>query len=321
MAQLTAFTNKRFLSIEDQISLLKSQGLCFKSTKEAKLILKTHSYYSIVNCYCDLLVSGKSPRVFKKGATFDELMAIRDFDTCFRRFLLPQLLYIEEKLNAAVINAYGSAKDQNGKPIHCQDDYLCMDSYETTNVVKRKAATKLIIQLEKAIENSKARDPIEYALKKYNYVPLWMLATQMSFGQTSRFYECNLPQIRNEVADIYHMTESQLRTVLKTIGTIRNCCAHSNIIYATKIPVNLPATIGVGKKKVNVDPAAIRRFGSILYCLKFLLSGNKFAKIIDELSDELSLLKKKLKTVPFQKVLKTMGISRRMIGDFNIKIS
>lgn len=321
MAQSSAFINKRFLSIEDQINLLKSQGLTFTPGSGAKLILKTHSYYSLVNCYCDLLVSQKSPRVFKRGATFSELKAIRDFDTGFRRFLLPQLLYIEEKLNAAVINAYGSAKDQNGTPIHGQDDYLCMDSYETTNIDKRKAATKLIMQLEKAIENSKNRDPIRYALKKYNYVPLWVLATQMSFGQASRFYECNLPQIRDEVANVYQLKASQLRTILKIIGNIRNCCAHSNVIYAAYIPFNLPSTIGVGPKTVTVDPASIHHFGSLLYCLKFLLSDKKFAKIIDELSTELSLLKKRLKSVPFTKVLRKMGISTLMISEFNIKIN
>ena len=312
--------NKPFLPIRDQIALLKTQGLVFNDEKKAETVLKTHSYYSLVNCYCDLLVLQKSPRVFRSGATFEELMAIRDFDTGFRRFLLPQILYIEEKLNATAINAYGSSKDSSGSFVHTQDDYLDINSYETTNAEKTAAANELINQLNRAIRNCSNRDPVKYAKNHYGYVPLWILATQMTFGQTSKFIECNLPSIRNEIARPYKLTEKQLRTVLKIISVIRNCCAHSNVIYGANIPLNLPSVLGDGTGAISVDSACQHKFGSVLYCLKFLLSYKKFRKIIAELGSELRKLKKSLNTVPFVKVLKKMGISRSMIAFFRIRI-
>lgn len=312
--------DKPFLPITKQISHLKKQGLAFSDIKAAKTILQTHSYYSLVNCYCDLLISQRSPRVFKPGATFEELMAIRDFDTGFRRFLLPQILFIEEKLNATVINAYSSHKKADGTFAHFQDDYLCMDSYETTTIEKRVAATKLIIQLDKAIQNCEKKNPIKYALGHYGYVPLWILATQMTFGQMSKFFECNVPAIRNEVSKIYQLNERQLRTILKIINVIRNCCAHSNVIYGVNIPNKLPSTLGIGTTPTVVDPACYHKFGSVLYCLRFLLSENKFVKIIKELGNELRKLKKALKTVPFEMVLKKMGISKAMVSSFGIVV-
>ena len=312
--------NKPFLPIRDQIALLKTQGLVFNDEKKAETVLKTHSYYSLVNCYCDLLVKQKSPRQFKTGASFEELMAIRDFDTGFRRFLLPQILYIEEKMSATVINSYSSATNADGTFTHSQDDYLCMDSYETTNIEKRIAATNLIIQLDKAIQHCENKDPVKYAIKNYGYVPLWMLATQMTFGQVSKLFECSFPNIRDEIAKPYFLTEGQLRTVLKIINVIRNCCAHNNVIYGVRIAPILPATLGLKTKTIPVDSDCHHKFGSVLYCLKFLLSFKKFEKIIKELGNELRKLKKALKTVQFQKVLKKMGISAGMIKLFKIRL-
>ena len=104
---------KPFLTIDQQIDKLKEQGLTITDVSGAKRILKTHSYYTYVNGYCDLLVKSKSPRVFKDGASFEELQAIRDFDTSFRRFLFPQILYIEEKIKASCVS--GFCGEKNGK--------------------------------------------------------------------------------------------------------------------------------------------------------------------------------------------------------------
>jgi abortive infection bacteriophage resistance protein len=311
--------SKLYLTIDDQIDNLKNQGLIFSNEKKARSILKTHSYYSIVNCYCDLLVNRKSPRQFKVGATFDELLAIRDFDTSFRRFLFPQVLYVEEKFKAILINGYCGAKNAQGGLIHSEDDYLCLDSFETTNVVKKKAATKLIIELSKAIESNKSKDPFKYQMKTYGYVPLWTLAGQMTFGQTSRFFECCTPEIRSSVANVLRLSESELRTVLKILNVVRNCCAHNNRVFSVGIPEMLPLYLGVGRKKIATDRASDHKFGSVLYCLKFLLSTKKFAKIIKELNAELKRLHKSLKTIPFTSVLRKMGISTSMVQFFGIE--
>ena len=130
--------NKPFLSIPQQIQILKSQGLTFGDEKYASRILTNHSYYSLVNAYCDLLVGSKSPRIFKAGATFEELVAIYNFDTSLRRFLFPQILYIEEKLKAAMIHHYCAALKPDGSFLHNEDDYLVIDNYEIPMSTKRK---------------------------------------------------------------------------------------------------------------------------------------------------------------------------------------
>ncbi len=312
---------KPYLSIPDQIACLKSQGLVFGDEAKAKRILKTHSYYSIVNGYCDLLVASKSPRRFRPNSTFEELLAIHDFDTSFRRFLFPQILYVEEKIKAAVIDGYAKQTNPDGTFKHTKDDYLCLTSYETFTPTKSKAATKLIIELGKIVTaNAEKERAFKYAFDNYGYIPLWVLATKMTFGQISRFYECVDVQIRSGVSQIFKLSEGEMRTALKIVNLVRNCCAHNNRVFCSYVVPVIPSSLGSGSKMVTVDINCSQKFGSLLYCLEFMLSSVKFKKIIKELSKELSSLKSKLTTIPISAILRRMGISANMVSQFGIVI-
>lgn len=157
-------------------------------------------------------------------------------------------------------------------------------------------------------------------MSKYGYVPFWVFAAILTFGQISRFYECNLPRIRVEVANIYRLNEDELRSALKIINCVRNCCAHNNRIFCTHIPTILPKTIGKSKTQIAIDSACNQKFGSLLFCLSFLLSKGKFTNVIDELSIELKKLKSELTSIAIESVLKKMGISKGIIKTFGIQI-
>ena len=314
--------DKPFLSINKQVAKLKSQGLAICDEKRAKNILLNHSYYSFVNGYCDLLVKSKSPRVFKENATFEELEAIYDFDTGFRRFLFPQILYIEEKIKAICINQF-CGKKVNKIFVNSGDKYLDKNSYDTINKVKTTAVNNLINDFHQAISSNvkNGNIPFVHAKQNYGYIPFWILATNLSFGQMSKFYECLQYDVREAIAETYNLKEKDLRTILKILNNIRNTCAHNNRVYAASIPVILSPNIGVGKNNINIDSRCNHKFGSVLYSLRFLLSENKFKKIIDELSKELSILKRSLTTIRIQDVLLKMGISSIMVKEFGININ
>lgn len=313
---------KKFLSVDEQIELLVSQGLIITDNYSARLILSNHSYYSIVNGYCDLLLDKRSPKMYKKGATFKELVAIHDFDSSFRRFLFPQILYIEDKIKANCINAFCGEKDSAGNLVHTGEDYLRESSYETINPIKRAAVSHLISELGKPVAANVARnEAFKHAIACYGYVPFWVLATNLSFGQISRFYECLNVNDRNLVAEIYGVTEYEMRTILKIVNMIRNCCAHNGRVYCIHIPFYLPKTLGTLKVCMStIDASCQNKFGSILYCLKYLLSKSKFSKIIIELSKELTSLSRELSIIKIQQILKKMGISAQMVKEFGIKI-
>ncbi len=314
-------TKKPFLSINKQVKKLKSQGLYIYDDDYAKKILITHSYYSFVNGYCDLLVKGKSPRIFKDHTKFEELEAIYDFDTGFRRFLFPQILYIEEKIKAVCINKF-CGKKMNGVYINETDSYLSELSYDTINDVKLKSVEKLISDFNSAIEsNIKNKNrAFVHAQENYGYIPFWVLVTNLSFGQMSKFYECCSYDVRVQIANVYHLNEKDLKTILKILNNVRNACAHNNRVYISNIPTILPSKVGSGDSVVFIDNKCDHKFGSVLYAIKFLLSDKKFKKIIDELSKELTILKNCLSSIKIQDVLLKLGISSKMVKEFGIEI-
>ena len=314
-------TDKPFLTVNKQIKKLKSQGLHIYNIKHANDILLNHSYYSFVNGYCDLLVKSKSPRIFKSGAKFKELEAIYDFDTGFRRFLFPQILFIEEKIKAICINRF-CGKKVNNAYINNQDKYLDITSYDTINTVKLNSANKLINDFNSAINSNlqNRNSAFVHYNANYGYIPFWVLATNLSFGQVSRFFECLHYDVRNDISQTYGLNEKDLRTTLKILNTIRNVCAHNNRAYIVNIPTIFSPNVGQGTNVYNIDPQCNHKFGSVLYALKFLLSANKFKKVIEELGKELTILKNSLSTIRIQDVLLKMGISSHMVATFGITI-
>ncbi len=157
-------------------------------------------------------------------------------------------------------------------------------------------------------------------MSKYGYVPFWVLVTNLSFGQISRFYEALTFDIRSQIAKVYKLKDQDLRVVLKILNGVRNLCAHSNRVYCSNLSYVLPEEIGITGHKIKVDVRCSKKFGSTLYCLKYVVSANKFSIVIDELNRQIDYLKHHLHTISIKDVLKKMGISSTMVKEFGIKL-
>ena len=89
---------KSFISIDDQIELLQSEGLVIDSVEDAKTVLSKTSYYVLINGYREPFISEPKPRRYKDGANFKELLSLYQFDTFLRNLIFPEILLIEERL-------------------------------------------------------------------------------------------------------------------------------------------------------------------------------------------------------------------------------
>lgn len=310
---------KPFLTIEQQILKLRSQGLSITSNKHVIDFLCTHSYYSIVNGYCDLFVKSKMPRKFKEGSSFCELEALYNFDTGFARYLLKQILYIEDKIKATCISEFCGAR--KGKAfLYPRDAYLEVSSYSLTTEKKAKSVEKLIEDFKKAIETNikNKNQSFVHAKTNYGYIPFWILASNLTFGQLSKFYECLKFDIRERIANKFGLEQKELRVALKILNQIRNLCAHSNRVFNAYIPFVFSSQIGVNGKIFKIDPSANFKFGSVLIAIKFLVNTDRFHEITKHLGGYLLGLEKKLKIVSIKDVLRNMGISPQMNKDMKI---
>ena len=310
---------KSFISIDDQIELLQSEGLVIDSVEDAKTVLSKTSYYVLINGYREPFISEPKPRRYKDGANFKELLSLYQFDTFLRNLIFPEILLIEEQIKTACVYEFSDERKPDGSFAHQGDDYLDETSYETINDTKTKCVGELIASFKKTKEECNA-DSYAYYLKEYNYIPLWVFATNMSFSQTSRFYESLKQGPRTKVAKRYGCLESDLRTVLKCLNVARNICAHNGRLYCANIAFYLPNAFSLSHEQRAIDGTSKRKFGSILYCLELLLPPERFARVVERLNESLRILSTELTSIKIAVILKRMGISKGMISHFKIAI-
>lgn len=76
--------SKEFRTIEEQIKILKERGLDIPDEKQAFEFLKRNNYYRISGYSLTL----RSHDVFDRGANFQNIVDIYDFDHALRHILL-----------------------------------------------------------------------------------------------------------------------------------------------------------------------------------------------------------------------------------------
>ena len=76
---------------------------------------------------------------------------------------------------------------------------------------------------------------LNHYMKKYGYIPLWVLVRIMTLGEVSKFYELMKQKDQNAVAKKFSVREKTLKTYLHNIAIVRNICAHDEKLYDLKL--------------------------------------------------------------------------------------
>lgn len=301
---------KPFLTIKAQIKKLQSDGLIIDSYSKAELILSNHSYYAFVNGYRDIFLDPNSQKTrYRPGAHFDDLVALYDFNLALRDALFPAVLYAEDKLKSHIIYEFGNAKDSSGRRMHSADDYLDRASYDK----KASGAEQLVKELSGLINNAikHCEEPFCHALESYGYIPLWVTALNMTFGQTSRFYMCLARPIKNAIAARAKVSQGDYQTTLKILSIFRNCCAHNGRVYCFAPRDRLSKAFLESQGALYIAPDINQKFATVLLCLKVLLPSSRFKSVMASIDSAIGELLEKLPMDICKKVFKKMGLTRK----------
>ena len=103
-------SNQKPRTIEEQFQLLRSRGMEFSNEEEAKQCLAHISYFRLKYYWSDMR-DEETEHDFKKGASFDDVIARYDFDRSLRLILFDAIEIIEVALRAKIINHLSQAKD------------------------------------------------------------------------------------------------------------------------------------------------------------------------------------------------------------------
>jgi abortive infection bacteriophage resistance protein len=231
--------DKPYKDINDLIQILKDRGLTITNDEIAKTILRSYSYYDLVNGYKTMLMPNDT---FSPGTTIEYLRDFYILDKELQSLCMKYSLIVETSLKYCLADViacnYG---------VH-QDDYLNSRHYKDKYNNLYFASVKLEI-LRSTIPRS-AHQPTKHYIEHHNHIPPWILFKNISLGATINLFKLLNQQNKSNVVQLMiphkalNISEKTnlLITALDGIRLFRNAGAHNlNFVNSRfKYPLPIP---------------------------------------------------------------------------------
>lgn len=299
---------KPFLSYNQQIQLLKSKHLSIEDEAAAERALHCYGYFSLVTGYKDLL-KNPTTKNYQDGTTFQDLLAVYQFDEELRELTLRHLLHIERHIRSALsyafCNIYGDS----------QSAYISIQNYDISTAKKNAEVTKLVNRYLLPLLNRPSNYPyIEHHKSKHNNVPLWVLINALTFGTVSKMYEYSNAQVQSAVGrEFDFIREPQLRQILEVLTDFRNVCAHNERLFTHRcakhdIPdLRLHQKLSIPKRGQEYIYGK-RDYFSVVMAFRYLLLHAEFLTYKRNLANLIDRLCKKTQKITEPNLRDMMGL-------------
>ena len=148
-------------------------------------------------------------------------------------------------------------------------------------------------------------------LSNYGFLPLWIVVKVLSFGIVSELFTILKQEDQDAIASLYNISVDDLSLYFPIVANYRNLCAHEDLLFDHRSQRAIPDTtyhsiLNIPKMDGNYIYGKDDLFALVII-LKRLLTDDNFHLLIQEISYELDILEGKLKVIPIDKVLDTMG--------------
>lgn len=258
--------NKPAKTITEQINQLKQRGLIITDIPKAEHYLNKVGYYRLSGYWWPMLAD-KNTRIFKPNSTFDNVIAIYNFDKELRLLLFEIIESIEITLRNKLIH-YPSLEIS---PWWFED---------SNNFINDIAHTDVLISIDRELQQTKEVFIKEH-YKKYHTdtrrPPAWKTLEVVSFGTISKLYGNlkNSIKSKNKIAqDLGIVNHTFLPSWLQSISQIRNMCAHHSRLWNKNLPGAPKLMTKPPNAWLNNVPTASEFFMLYIHlcCMKYLIN-------------------------------------------------
>lgn len=305
---------KEFKPNAELIELLESRNVIIEYPNFALKVLDYENYYYLINGYKSMFISSTNPSdTYKPGTTFKEIVALYSFDRVLRELLLPELLRAEHVYKTRLVHVFSKYHGQD------HTSYLRPDSFNSKDFVNFKRTNAMIFSMFSLIDKKqREHGAVQHYLKKYGFVPLWVLSKVMTFGKLNSFYSCMIKDEKEEVAASFNLAAEKFRAVIDFIAVLRNKCAHGERIYCHAKDMRIPRPIPdlpehealniprnqKGYKYGKTDILAL------IICLKYFMHPNRYNALLREIDFALhKKLQHRLNVIDVRDVKEVMGLN------------
>ena len=276
--------DKQALTVQDQIEQLKKRGLLVADERKTFILLQNISYYRLA-VYWWPMQADKVNHTFKLNSTFDNVIAIYNFDRELRLLLFDVIERIEVGFRTKLI--YHLSHEIS--PWWFEDERIFINTVEHTKTLS--AIDQELMKTREVFINEHK--------KKYNTDtrrhPAWKTIEVASLGNISKLYGNLLPTVTSKdsiAEELGTVNHTYLPSWIQSITQIRNICAHHGRLWNKNLP---------GKPKLLPNPPC-RWIGNVpaaseyhklyvhLCCMKYLLNsidpGNEFSLKLESLLEK-----------------------------------
>ena len=279
------------ISIEEQITTLKTRGLIIQNEDKAKEILKDIGYYRL-GFYWYYFQEDKIRHVFKEGTQFSTAVDLYYFDMDLRHLLTKVLSRIEVNLRTQITYIVSNHYSEN--PIWFADTNI-IDS-EFVKTIKK--IYKDIRKNNTIIQNHHTRYEVPYA-------PAWKTLEFVTLGSIRKIFNAiKDDSVKMKIIEVYGINRIDIfDNYLKAIVDIRNACSHTRVIFDFRSEETIKNT-----KICKILPSERNHLNAIIKVIHYFLTkisnnrANDMKKEIDDLilkhtsnKDLIDIIKEKMK--------------------------
>ena len=299
---------KPFLKYEEQINnLVERKGMIITDQEFAVSKLKDISYFALIDGYKNLFYNSMTRR-YKEGTTFEDIVALYEFDEQLRTLVFRYLCHFEQKMRSLISYHFCDTYSER------QEDYLNVLHYNNVGANIKKISGLMAI-LEREANKNEDHAYVVYQRKTYGNVPMWVIMKTLTFGQISKMYSVLTTSMKTKISIHFdHVNEKELIQYMKVLTLYRNVCAHNERIFSYKSRFDIPDTIL--HKKMNLPQNGSKYVSgkndlfSVVIAFRMLLRKNDFAEFIDSLKLIINQYMKKTSNISRDMFLETMGFPK-----------
>ena len=297
---------KPFLTYKEQLDNLIDKKQLIINNKEFALAKLQHiGYYSLIDGYKNLFYNPMT-RKYEPDTTFEDIVALYDFDKKLRTLIFENICNIEQKIRSLISYHFCETYSEN------QDAFLNPNNYNNTNK-NSPGIQKLISILSKEAINSTEHAYVVYQRNTYGNVPLWVVLNTLTLGQTSKMYSFFTTSIQSKISTNFKaVNEKELSQYLKVLTHFRNICAHNERLFSFKSRYEIPDTLLHAKLQIpkNGQHYAYGKSDlfSIIISFCYLLNENEVKEFKQEFTKLINKFEKKSNAEKKNKLLVSMGV-------------
>lgn len=297
-------TRKNFSSFEQQVEWIRTEkNIVVNDKQHAEEILQRVGYFSLMGGYKNQFRVPNTKR-YKEGTSFEEIVALYEFDVELRELFFKYLLQIERNLRSLMSYYFTELYGVE------QQHYLNPENYNDTKR-NHKTVTRLIATLQRAVTTNDYAY-INYYRNNYGDIPLWVLCNVLTFGNLSKMFQVFPQSLKSKVSKNFApLNQREMDQILSVLTKYRNVCAHGERLFTYKTVDDIADTVLHRKlsipKSGNQYMRGKKDLFAVVIAFRYLLPKREFSTFKRRLIREVKSVNEKVVHISEQELLDCMG--------------